>query len=157
MLDPIRYRSAPMTAGFDSLDSLPRVGGTSAGSYVRIAPQVLVAVPNPGYIQTASGAAASLAELDRIARENNARQAVIIVVDRVASQDAASRRVWSANRPNETRCAQALVCSSRLARAIGSFFLGLNRGPVPTRMFETIDEAVSWCTSIVESDDGLPS
>lgn len=143
-----------MASGFESLEALPRAGGTSAGRYVRIAPSVLVAVPKPGYTQTVGDAEASLAEVDRIAREDGRRQAVIVLVDRVVSQDSGSRRVWSRVRPDESRYAQALVCNSRLARAIGSFFLGLNRGPVPTKMFETIDDAVAWCASLARAEVG---
>src|SRR5689334_13991760 len=109
------------------LDSLEIAGGTPAGKYLRLEPGILVAVPVPGYVQTEEGARQSLEECDRIAAAEGRRQAVIILVDPVVSQDARSRRVWSVPRPNETRCAQALVCTTLLARAIGSFFLGLTR------------------------------
>jgi hypothetical protein len=129
-------------------------GGTPAGRFLRLAPGVLIAVPLEGYIQTEEGARRSLAECDRIAAAEARRQAVIILVDRVMSQDAKSRRVWSTARPVETRCAQALVCSTLLARAIGSFFLGLTRAHIPTRMFADLDDAAIWAQEMFELHGG---
>jgi hypothetical protein len=40
--------------------------------------------------------------------------------------------------------AAALIVSHPLARAIGSFFLGLTRPAVPTRLFPTVEEAAEW-------------
>ena len=37
-----------------------------------------------------------------------------------------------------------------LSRAIGSFFIGLSKPPVPTRLFKSIDEALAWLRSIRE-------
>jgi hypothetical protein len=136
------------------LDALAVAGGTAAGRYLRLAPGILVAVPEAGYQQTEEGARRSLAECDRIAAEEGRRQAVIILVDRVVSQDARSRRVWSASRSSETRCAQALVCTTLLARAIGSFFLGLTRAHIPTRMFATLDDAATWAQEMLEQHGG---
>jgi hypothetical protein len=136
------------------LDRFEHVGGTDAGRYLRVAPDVLLAVPRPGFAQTVSAAEKSLVEMDRLARLAGRKQAIIVLVDRVVSQDVGSRRVWSRPRPGETRCAQALVCGSPLARAVGSFFLGLNKGPITTRMFATLDEAIAWSSQRVESHGG---
>lgn len=136
------------------LDSFERVGGTAAGAYHRLAPQIVLAVPRPGYLQSEEDARRSLAELDRIAAADGRKLAVIVHVNRVASQDAGARRVWSRERSHETRVATALVCSTLLSRAIGSFFLGLNRSAVPTRMFATLAEAQEWASRRVAEDGG---
>jgi hypothetical protein len=44
--------------------------------------------------------------------------------------------------------AVALIVTNPLARAIGSFFLGLTRPPVPTKLFESVDAATSWCAAL---------
>jgi hypothetical protein len=46
------------------------------------------------------------------------------------------------------------VCRSLLARAIGSFFLGIHRPRVPTAMFAGLDEALDWCRSRVNERGG---
>jgi hypothetical protein len=63
-----------------------QVGGTGAGAYYRAEDGILVAVPKRGFEQSAAAALASLDELDRLAHEAGGRQAVIVIVDRVASQ-----------------------------------------------------------------------
>lgn len=122
----------------------PRVGGTSAGGYFEIEAGVLVAVPRPTYSQTAEDARASLAELERLAERRDRPIALVILVDRVVSQDPEGRKVWSSARPG-TLAGLALVCSSRLGRAIGSFFIRLRRPAYPVVMVETIDIAIEWC------------
>ena len=138
----------------DALQSLEPVGGTAAGRYYRLEGEIYAALPNPGYIQTGEGARRPLDELDRLAHARGKKCVLIVLVDRVASQDPESRRVWSSHRPGETRCGQALVCGNVLARAIGSFFLGLNRGAVPTRMFPNLEQAVAWSREMVETHGG---
>jgi hypothetical protein len=121
-----------------------RAGGTGAGGYFYAAPGVLVAVPAPGYMQAAADAERSLAECHRIVREQGRSHAVIVLVDRVASQDGSARRVWAQAKDHDLRCGMALVCRSALARAIGSFFIGLNRPAVPTKMFRDFPDALKW-------------
>ena len=134
----------------------PRVGGTSAGGYYEIEPRLLVAAPTPGYIQTEAGARASLAEFERIARERGAACAVIVLVDNVASQDAAARRVWVAETRPELMCCCAMVCSSLLSRAIGSFFLGLNRPRVAAEMHPNIEAAIAWARDMLQNHEAGP-
>jgi hypothetical protein len=40
--------------------------------------------------------------------------------------------------------ATALIISSPLSRAIGNFFLGLNRTSMPTRLFTSEADALAW-------------
>lgn len=44
----------------------------------------------------------------------------------------------------EVHRAVALVVGSPLSRAIGNFFLGLNKPAMPMRLFTDEDEAVGW-------------
>lgn len=131
-----------------------RLPGTDSGSYYRIAPDVVLALPRAGFRQTEGAAQASLTALDRIARDAGRKQCMVVLLDRVASQDTAARRVWSSPRPGESRCAQALVCDTLLARAIGSFFLGLSKSAVPTRIFPDLDSAASWANRMVAEHGG---
>jgi hypothetical protein len=137
-----------------SVETLPRVGGTDAGSYRSIAPDVIVAVPHRGYVQSEVAARASLAEFERLAQVRGRRQVLLVLVDRVRSQDAGSRRVWQRELDKRFACGMVLVCESLLARAIGSFFIGLRRPVVPTQMVSTIEEALRWARERVEVDGG---
>jgi hypothetical protein len=131
-----------------------RLPGTAAGAYYRIEPDLIVALPNPSLRQSAEAAEASLNALDAIARSAGRKQGVLVLIDQVASQDAGARRVWSTPRHQETRCCQGLVSSTLLARAIGSFFLGLNKAAVPTRMFADLESAAAWAREMAELHGG---
>lgn len=123
----------------------PRVGGTTAGGYFEIEPGIVVAVPRPGgYRQSVAEAQASLAEFERLSAERGGAIALIILVDRVVAQEAEGRKVWSNARPG-TWAGLALVCSSMLSRAIGSFFIRLRRPAYPLVMLDSIDSAIEWC------------
>lgn len=137
---PVRY---PRRVEIDP-SGWPRVGGTPAGAYHEVEPDLLVAVPRPGYEQTVEGARASLEEMNRIARDRGRRQGLIVLVDRVRSQDAAARRVWRNELDDGVIGALALVGGTMLGRAIGSFFVGVYRPKVPTRLVARFDEALEW-------------
>lgn len=144
----------------ESLADMPEVdfstwawaGGTQAGGYYRVEPGVLVAVPVPGYVQREPDARRSLEEFHRIVLATGKPHAAIILVDRVRSQDASARRVWSGADDRSKRSGLALVCASPLARAIGSFFIGFNKPKVPTKMFADFPQALVWCRQRVRSD-----
>jgi hypothetical protein len=128
--------------------------GQGVGAYYWAAKDVLVAVPELGTIQTEEIAQRSLDEFNRLADEAGRRLAVIVLVDRVTSQDSGSRRVWSRPQEKPRRCALALVCASALSRAIGAFFIGLNRPPTPTRMFRDFERALEFCKTVVKEEGG---
>lgn len=125
-----------------------KVADSGAGGYFEIESGVLAAVPLSAYRQTEDAARRSLRLLDALAREHLDRHgrklALIIIVDRVATQDAGARRVWSREADARLYGAFALVCRSLLARAIGSFYMGLHRPSVPTRMFGELAGALEW-------------
>lgn len=128
----------------DHVSQFPRVGGTEAGGYYEVAPDVLVALPREGYEQTVHGARASLREFERLAAERGRPLFSVILVDFVRSQDSGSRRVWSDEADPARMAGLALVSSSLLGRAIASFFIGLTRPRVPTQMLPTLDAALVW-------------
>lgn len=125
-------------------------GDSGAGGYFTAAPNIVVAVPRAGYRQTEESARRSLELLVEVARRAGHRQSVIVLVDRVEGQDAGSRRVWSSDESTQVRASLALVCTSALARAIGSFFIGLNRPVTPTRMFASFQAALEWSKQMQE-------
>ena len=141
MLDP----DAEIAAG-----RWPRVGGTPAGGYFEIEPGVLIAVPRPHYVQTGQDSRDSLVEFQRIAAQRGRPTALVILVDRVKSQDSEGRKVWSEADPR-LWAGLALVCSSALARAIGSFFIGLRRPAYPLVMLPSLEAAIEWCRRRVEA------
>jgi hypothetical protein len=136
------------------IEDLPRVGGTGAGAYYEVAPDVILAQPREDYVQNEDGARASLLELHRIARERGRKIVSVVLLDRVRGQDAGARRIWKEELDVSLVAGLALVGSSLIGRAIASFFIGLARPTVPTVMVASLDEAVAWATDRLEKDGG---
>jgi len=135
------------------LGSLKKVGDSGSGGYYEVEPDLYVAAPSPHFRQTVEMARASLELIDRIAREAGRRDALIILIDNVVHQDAASRRIWRSADPR-LHVGFALVTQSLLARAIGSFFIGLHRPTVPTKLFDDYQTALLWARRQVRERGG---
>jgi hypothetical protein len=65
-------------------------------------------------------------------------------IRRVRSLSRESRAYFAGAESAEVFRATALLVASPLSRAIGNFFLGLNRAQMPTRLFTSEDEALAW-------------
>jgi hypothetical protein len=139
------------------LGTLPHVGGTAAGGYYQLATDVLLAAPKAGYAQTIDGARASLEELHRLAREQGRRQVLLVLVDRVRSQDVESRRLWRSDVEPRYLCGLGLVCTSLLGRAIGSIFIRFQRPTVNTAMLPSLKEGLSWANERLRCGGGVIS
>jgi hypothetical protein len=55
-----------------------------------------------------------------------------------------ARQYYGGEEPPRRFTGVALVVGSPLNRAIGNFFLGLNRPRMPTRLFDTVEDARAW-------------
>ncbi len=62
----------------------------------------------------------------------------------LAAMDREARVYYAGPIANRSVAAVALLVTSALGRAIGNFYLSLNRPLVPTRMFTTEDAAIAW-------------
>lgn len=80
------------------------------------------------------------------------RQAPTLVqLGRVKSVSRGARTFFSSSKENLAIASRvAMVGVNPVARVIGNFFLGLNRPPIPVRLFAGEEEAISWLQS------GLP-
>jgi hypothetical protein len=63
--------------------------------------------------------------------------------------DAESRKFYSRLQVRELISAVALVVASPLSRVVGSMFLGLNKLPVPVRLFTSEEQALLWLREFV--------
>ncbi len=55
-----------------------------------------------------------------------------------------ARKHFSTNGRETVINAMAIIVKSPLSRVVGNFFMGLNKPPMPARLFEREDEAVKW-------------
>ena len=72
------------------------------------------------------------------------KRPLLVRMGSVKSIDRAAREFFGSNEVEKNIKAAALVFSSTVGKVIGNFLIGLNKGPYPTRLFTTEEEAVQW-------------
>jgi hypothetical protein len=132
----------------DRSDWLP-VGSTANTEYraKQGAPDILIILPETGLRDDAASARMNMAFQTEYAERLGRPCAVIVLLGSLTSQDAEARRIYAAGMQPGRFYAASLVVTNPLSRAIGSFFLGLSRPPVPTKMFPDFDKAIAWAES----------
>ncbi len=114
---------------------------------------ILVVMPPPNYKDSVDRARIIMDFIEPYAHAQYARVpprkcGVIIVMNNILSQDAASRRVYNERTDPAVFNGIAMVVNNPLARAIASFFIGLSRLSVPLRIVDSVDDAIAWFESM---------
>jgi hypothetical protein len=104
-------------------------------------------LPDQGLRDDGASARVNIDFQSAYARMLGRRCCVIVVIDSLTSQDSEARRIYAAGMQPSLFYAAALIVTNPLARAIGSFFLGLTRPAVPTKLFESVEDAANWVAS----------
>lgn len=120
--------------------------GKTTNTVVYIAesdPDILIIVPREGTMDNAEDARENVAFFHNYARSLRRPCGSVVIMANMLSQDAEARRAYQEIDTN-LFYAGGLVVEDALSRALGSFFLGLSRPNVPTRLFDTIDKAIEW-------------
>lgn len=128
------------------------VGRTANTRYFLAADDVIIVLPDQGLKDDETSAMANMEFQVACARSAGQRCAVVVVLDSLTSQDSEARRIYASGLQPALFYAAALIVTSPLARAIGSFFLGLSRPLVATRLFDSIDDATAWIATLREGD-----
>jgi hypothetical protein len=123
------------------------LGRTYNTHYYLLADDVLIVLPDQGLRDDGASARVNIDFQSAYARMLGRRCCVVVVLDSLTSQDSEARRIYAAGMQPSLFYAAALIVTSPLARAIGSFFLGLTRPAVPTKLFESVEEAANWVTT----------
>ena len=77
------------------------------------------------------------------------RRPVLVNMGDIQSLSRECRKYYSGPEPAKVRSACAVLVGSPVARAIGNFFIGVNKSVVPTRLFTSEPEAVAWLKEFV--------
>lgn len=112
------------------------------------APDILIVLPEPGLRDDGPSARINVEYQTQYAERVGRRCAVIVQLGALMGQDAEARRIYAAGIAPDRFYAASLVVTSPISRAIGSFFLGLSRPKIPTKMFPDFDKAIAWAESI---------
>jgi hypothetical protein len=79
------------------------------------------------------------------------RRPVLVDIRRVRTMSREARMYFAGVETSHVESAAALLVASPLTRAIGNFFLGLNKPLFPTRLFTSEADAIAWLASFVVS------
>lgn len=96
------------------------------------------------------GAERSLADAEEQLREQKAhfgaeRRPFLMDISRVRTLARDARNYFANSEESMSPFSHvALVVGSPLSRAVGNFFIGLNKPRMPTRLFTSIDDALAW-------------
>lgn len=106
------------------------------------------------------GAEQTLADAEEQLREQAAhfgatRRPFLMDISRVRSLSRDARNYFANSEESMAlfSCV-ALIVGSPLSRAVGNFFIGLNKPRMPTRLFTSIDDALVWIREEVKKTGG---
>jgi hypothetical protein len=120
------------------------IGRSVNADFFEIEAGVLAVVPFDGALDTADTALDSVRIQLTHLRARGRRAGTIVFMDRVASQNSGARDVYRTAPDPTLQTCFALVGGTMFGRAVSSVFIGLNPPRVPTRLFGTYQEALSW-------------
>jgi hypothetical protein len=125
------------------------VGRTSNTSYYMAGDDVLIILPDAGLKDNAASARENTAFQIDVAKRLGRPMGLVVYLTSLIGQDAEARKIY-ASMDRKMFCGSALVVSNQLARAIGSFFLGLSRPAFPAKLVGTIEEGIAWIATLPE-------
>ena len=134
------------TSGWEVAEELPH------GTLFWIRPGIVAAIPDDGVTETPELSQLVYDGYTRCAETFGRPVAIVVFVDRLQDQTSEVRDFWAQVMGRDVLCAAALVCDSFFARAVGSFFTGIKKPVVPTRMFATLGQATSWSQKRLSAD-----
>jgi hypothetical protein len=115
-------------------------------------PDILIIVPREGTMDNVKDARENVAFFHSYARSVGKPCGSVVILANLLSQDAEARRVYQ-EWDTDLFYGGGLVVEDGLSRALGSFFLGLSRPNVPTRLFDTVDKAIEWLKTMRPKQD----
>lgn len=110
-------------------------------------PDILIVVPLEGTMDNARDAQENVAFFYSYAHQLGKSIGCAVIMSNMLSQEAEARRAYAEIDPKQV-FGGALVVESALSRALGSFFVGLSRPLVPTKLFSSIEGAIEWLKSM---------
>jgi hypothetical protein len=106
---------------------------------------ILYVEPLPGCTQARADAIENIAVIGEVAAGR--RPPALADMRGVRGIDRGARAYYAEAPPVVS--AMALQVGSPLSRAVGTFFVGFNKPPTPTRLFTSADEARAWLRGFI--------
>lgn len=132
-------------------NALKPAGKTINTDYYAFDEDILVAVPFEGSKDDGLTARGNTALQIEYFRQRGCKGGIIILFDRMKSQDREARTIYADM--DRALTATALVGGSMLTRAMASFLLGIARPKVPIKLFPTFELALEWVREMNRTSD----
>lgn len=135
-----------MKAGTTEIDvtGWESVGSTQNSDHFLMEPKVMVTIYRAGSHDNEHTAREQLRFQEKCIQERGGGFDLIVCIDNLVSQDAASRRVYAREPNPKSFRGVALVGGTVLSRGVASFFLGISNTAVPMRFCRSIEDARTW-------------
>jgi hypothetical protein len=131
--------------GFSQYQSV----GTDGNSDYYIAdPDILMAVPKAGMVDTPQTARVAVDFQTAYARKLGKKCSTLVIMSNVLSQDAETRKIYDEMTVSGLFFGTALVVNNPLSRAIASFAIGLSKPQVPVKLFDTVEKGIEWLRTV---------
>jgi hypothetical protein len=130
------------------LEGLTFVGETTNSRCYTIDPDIMLAVPHEGTRDTQETARENVAFQVAYFRSREHKGVVLIAADRIQSLDKEARRVYQDEIDATWIRAAGMIGVSLLARAIGSFLIGLSKPRIPFKLFGDLSDATAWAREV---------
>jgi len=141
-----------MNAGVGEIDveTLEKVGTTDLSDHYLLEPNILLTIYRENSVDTQDTARKQLEFQEDYMRSKGHRFGLLVLIDNLVAQDAASRRVYAKEPSDGVFLGVALVGGSMLSRGVASFFLGISNTAVPMKFFATVRDAQGWFHKLQE-------
>ena len=110
-------------------------------------PDIIIIVPREGTMDTAEDAHENVEYYHEYARNHGKMIGSVVIMTNMLGQEPEARRAYTEIDPKLVY-AGGLVVENALSRALGSFFVGLTRPVVPTKLFDSVESAIEWVKSM---------
>jgi len=102
----------------------------------------------PGAEVTLEDAEESMAAWVKISQGK--RRPMVVDTATMKSLAREARHLYASERAAKVACAVGIVVGTPVSRVLGNFYLGLSNPHLPTRLFDSEDEALEWLKGYLE-------
>jgi len=78
------------------------------------------------------------------------RRPMVVDTSRMKSLARDARHLYASERAAKVACAVGIIVGTPVSRVLGNFYLGLSNPLLPTRLFDSEDEALEWLKGYIE-------
>ncbi len=93
--------------------------------------------------------------MEALANFDHPSRRMIVDISEIKNQTAEARAYYSSKESTDYVKSMALLTGSKfsIGNIIGNFFIGLNKGDIPTKLFYNLEDAITWTESLIQEEN----